>query len=197
MWELASSRKVSYGEGESKERVARSSFAMAARNPSPLRRFSVPVARVVALGFALSLSACKPNYIPNTDVEDNSFNRKVVEFCENYRKAVERKNVGQLLSLADESYYEDGGNIDASDDIDYAGLREFLETKFRDTKGIRYEIRYRKVEQTKEKKIFVDYTFSASYKLPTENGDQWKREVADNRLELVPFEDGYRIVAGM
>jgi hypothetical protein len=146
---------------------------------------------------AFALAACKPNYIPNTDVEDTSFNRKVVEFCENYRKAVERKNVGLLLSLADESYYEDGGNIDASDDIDYAGLREFLETKFRETKGIRYEIRYRKVEMTKEKKIFVDYTFSASYKIPTESGDQWKRDVADNRLELVPFEDGYRIIAGM
>jgi hypothetical protein len=151
----------------------------------------------VFVAFAMSLSACKPRYIPNTDVEDTAENRKVVEFCESYRKAVERRNIGFLLSLADESYYEDGGNIDAADDIDFAGLRSFLETKFRDTKGIRYEIRYRRVEVTKDKKIFVDYTYSASYKIPGGTEEVWRRQVADNRLELIPVEDSYRVIAGM
>jgi hypothetical protein len=43
----------------------------------------------------------------------------------------------------------------------------------------------------------VDYTYSASYKLVTEDGDIWRRRVADNRLELVPEGESFRIVAGM
>lgn len=146
---------------------------------------------------SLLLSGCRTRYIPNTDVEDTVVNRDIIEFCEEYRKAVERKNIGGLLALAHSSYYEDGGNVDATDDIDYAGLREFLETRFRDTRAIRYEIRYRRVELSPKKTIFVDYTFSASYKIPTDQGDVWRRRVADNRLELIAEKDGYRIIAGM
>lgn len=149
----------------------------------------------LALGGAVG---CRPNYIPNTDVEDTEFNRRAVEFCEEYRRALERRNVGALLQLADESYYEDGGNIDATDDIDYAGLREFLETKFRETRAIRYEIRYRRVEKTDKDTIYVDFTYSASYKIPTSEGEVWRRNVEDNRLELLPLEKGgFKILSGM
>lgn len=158
--------------------------------------------RTLLVVLSLSLSSlaalgCRPSYIPNTDVQDTALNRKVIEFCEEYRRAVERRNIGALLSLAHPSYYEDGGNIDATDDIDYAGLREFLETKFRNTRAIRYEIRYRSVESSPTKSIWVDYTFSASYKIPTDQGEVWRRKVDDNRLELVPYEDGFRVIAGM
>ena len=78
----------------------------------------------------VGLSGCRPRVTPNTDVRDTEFNRRVVEFCEEYRRAVERRNVALLLKFADPNYYEDGGNIDATDDIDYAGLREYLQTRF-------------------------------------------------------------------
>lgn len=148
---------------------------------------------------ALSLLGCAKQYIPNTQVEDTPFNRKVVEFCEEYRKAVERRNTALLIDLAHPTYYEDGGNVDAQDDLDYAGLREYLETKFAETKAIRYEIRYRRVTHGRGDEVFVDYTYSASYKIPTDKGDVWRRTVADNRLELVPDDSGetFRIIAGM
>lgn len=150
---------------------------------------------VLCLG--LALAGCSKTYIPNTDVEENEFNRGVVEFCEEYRRAVERRNVPMLLKLAHPSYYEDGGNIDTSDDLDFAGLQEYLEDRFRDVRAIRYEIRYRDVSMGRNDHVFVDYTYSASYKLPTPDGDVWRRRVADNRIELVPEKDGYRIVSGM
>jgi len=81
--------------------------------------------------------------------------------------------------------------------LDYAGLRDYLDGKFKDTKAIRYEIRYRRVGKGRGNEIYVDYTYSASYKLGTEQGEIWRRTVADNRLELVPYGDSYRIVAGM
>jgi hypothetical protein len=145
----------------------------------------------------LGSMGCSREYIPNTDVENTDLNRKVIHFCEEYRHAVERRNTALLLKMADPSYHEDGGNADATDDLDYAGLRDYLEGKFGDTKAIRYEIRYRRVGKGRGNEIYVDYTYSASYKLGTAEGEIWRRTVADNRLELVPHGETYRVVAGM
>jgi hypothetical protein len=155
----------------------------------------------IVLPFALCLlllSACTRQVIPNTDVQDTSENRKVIQFCEEYRRAVETRKIGMLYSLAHPKYYENGGNIDATDDIDYAGLRDFLRDRFDGTRGIRYEIRYRRVQKGPKDTILVDFTYSASYKIPADDGqDLWHRQVADNRLELVPEKDSYLILSGM
>lgn len=156
---------------------------------------------------ALASSGCATHYIPNTDVEDTSENRKVITFCEQYRRAVELQDVGALLKLAAPSYYEDGGNADATDDIDYAGLKDYLTSKFSSASGIRYEIRYRRVKKgevcngvRKEDctpRWFVDYTYSASYRIPGMKGDEWHRRVEENRLEIVPMGEEMKITAGM
>jgi hypothetical protein len=157
------------------------------------------LSRTVLLATAalsLALAGCATRYIPNTDVEDNNENRKIITFCEKYRNAVELKNVPVLLKLASPKYYEDGGNVDASDDIDYAGLKDYLINKFRDATAIRYEIRYRRVSRENDV-IYVDYTYSASYRIPGMKGPEWRRRVEDNRLELVPHQEGFLITAGM
>jgi hypothetical protein len=154
-------------------------------------------ALLVAVGLSLTAAACAHETLPNTDVEDNDFNRRVIEFCEDYRHAVERKNIGLLLKYADERYYEDGATIDTSDDLDLAGLKVYLETKFKDVKSIRYEIHYRNVSLGRNDEIYVDYTYSASYQIPTSKGDVWRRTVADNRLALVPQGETFRILSGM
>ena len=171
---------------------------------SPLwqrRRSGSMMFRVIFLSAVLATGfvnvGCKTNYIPNTEVVDTEFNRKVISFCEDYRRAVERRDVGVLLSLAHQNYYEDGGNINSTDDIDYAGLREFLENKFVSTKAIRYEVRYKRVEGRKDGTITVDFVYSASYKIPTDDGDVWRRQVADDRLELIEAEDSFLILSGM
>jgi hypothetical protein len=153
---------------------------------------------VLALGpFLAALPACSTTYIPNTDVEDTSPNRKVVSFCEVYRHAVEERNVGELLKLASARYHEDGGNTNVEDDLDYEGLRGYLTETFVKASQIRYEIRYRKVTFSDTNHVFVDYTYAASYKIPGLKGDEWKHTVADNRLDLVPDGDTYKILSGM
>jgi hypothetical protein len=154
-----------------------------------------PFARWV-LALLLVVGGCATHYIPNTDVEDNDENRKVIAFCEKYRHAVEERNVPLLLDMASPRYYEDGGNVDATDDMDFAGLREYLEGRFKDTRAIRYEIRYRRVKRASEK-ILVEYTYTASYKIPGLKGEEWRHTVADNRLELVPDQASFKILAGM
>jgi hypothetical protein len=171
-------------------------------------------------GLSTLLLGCATRYIPNTDVEDSDDNKKVIQFCERYRHAVELKDTGELLKIASKEYYEDGGNVDASDDLDYAGLQDYLTTRFDSARAIRYEIRYRRVirQPIPEKEegatngpvknengadplelIYVDYTYSASYRIPAaKGGDEWRRRVEDNRLEIIRYSDNtYRIIAGM
>lgn len=152
---------------------------------------------LLALGLLASpLAGCSKYYIPNTDVEDTDDNRDVVSYCEAYRHAVERKDIAALLEMASTEYYEDGGNVDAADDIDYAGLRDYLTDRFADARGIRYEIRYRRILR-EGPYIYVDYTYSGSFRVNSDAGEKWRSTVEENRLELVQDGDTYRILAGM
>lgn len=156
------------------------------------------VTLVASLAISVPFAAgCSKTYIPNTDVEDTSENKRVVAFCEEYRHAVEDKNVGRLLQLASPRYYEDGGNTNPDDDIDFDGLKDYLTGTFVKTTAIRYEIRYRKVSVAQNKKIMVEYSYSASYRIPGLKGEEWKHTVADNRLELTPEGESFKITAGM
>jgi hypothetical protein len=144
---------------------------------------------------ALGASGCSKSFIPNTDVPDTAENRKVVLFCEQYRHAVEEKNVGALLKLASPGYHKRG--IGSDDDVDFVSLKDFLTTTFQQTDGIRYEVRYRRVIFKEDTHINVDYTFAASYRIPGVKKEEWRHTVADNRLDLVPDGDGYKIMSGM
>lgn len=155
----------------------------------------------------LTSVGCNHDYIPNTQVEDSDFNRDVIAYCEDYRHAVERRSTEQLLKMADPKYYEDGGTVDTSDDLDLAGLKEYLHKEFSKTTAIRYEIFYRDISLGRSNQVFVDYTYSASYKVPVPPSTNsagmpgptqvWRRRVADNRLELVRHGDSFRILSGM
>jgi hypothetical protein len=181
---------------------------VAGNEPAPGQRLAPVLKRIVsslasrvaACGLFLcgaTALGCSHQYIPNTEVDDTQLNRSVIDYCEGYRHAVEQRNTAKLLKMAAPSYYEDGGNVDASDDLDYAGLQAYLEGPFSQTLAIRYEIHYRNVSEGRKNTVLVDYTYSASYKVPTPHGDLWRHRVADNRLELMREGDGFRILSGM
>src|SRR4051812_35731454 len=144
-----------------------------------------------------AVAGCSKSYIPNTDVEDTSDNRKIISFCEKYRRAIEERDVEGLVSMASTRYFETGGNAKSGDDIDYNGLRQYLATKFKLTKAIRYEIRYHRVSESEEKIVNVDFTYAASFQIPTQKGDVWNRAVRDDRLQLVREGESFKILAGM
>jgi hypothetical protein len=165
---------------------------------TPVKLFSA--SHLCAVALLPTLVGCAHDYIPNTQVEDSDFNRDVIAYCEDYRHAVERRNVEALLKMADPKYYEDGGTVDTSDDLGLDGLKPYLQEQFAKASQIRYEIFYRNVTLGRANQVFVDYTYSASYKLPTpdpEHPEVWRRRVADNRLELVRDGEKFRIVSGM
>jgi len=163
--------------------------------PSAFLKLSACVALSMLVG-------CSHDYIPNTQVEDSDFNREVIAYCEDYRHAVEHRNAELLLKMADPKYYEDGGTVDTADDLDLEGLKKYLQAEFRKTTQIRYEIFYREISIGRSNQVFVDYTYSASYKVPLPDAQKpedavWRRRVADNRLELVRDGEKFRILSGM
>ncbi len=157
--------------------------------------------RATPLGIAYVLlfatAGCARGVIPNTDVEDTEVNREVIGFVEQYRKAVQARDVGKLLALASKDYYDDHGTPDGGDDVDYDALREKLSRWRERVQDARYEIRYRRVHRRGDR-VFVDYTFTASYKVLGPDGEsRWERRLADNRLVLVREGGGFKILSGM
>jgi hypothetical protein len=154
----------------------------------------LPLIAVVLLSGVLA--GCGKKYIPNTEIEDNEFNREVVEFCERYRHAVEDMNIGLLLSMASPRYFDNAGTPPGDDDFDRAGLEEVLQERFRAVKAIRYELRYRDLFEH-QSLIFVEFTYTLSFQYEVGGQTKWSNKTADNRLEIEPVDGGYLIVAGM
>jgi hypothetical protein len=141
-------------------------------------------------------TGCADRVIPNTDVPDTSENREIIGFVEEYRHAVEGRDVPGILRLVSEEYLDDNGTILTDDDRDYDRLREELARWNGQVLDVRYEMRYRRVTRRNER-ILVDVTYTGSFKIATPMGDRWSRRLADNRIELVRENGEFRIVSGM
>jgi hypothetical protein len=149
---------------------------------------------------SLALVGCS-SMIPNTTVEDTAENREVVTFVEQYRHAVEGRDVRRLLELASPRYLDDNGTPSGEDDLDYDTLREKLSLWSQRVTDVRYEIKYRRVSFD-ETRIFVEFRYTASFRVATGDGERWARRLGDHRIILTraegEAEEGeLRILAGM
>jgi hypothetical protein len=154
------------------------------------------LASSVTLALAAAAGGCAAQTIPNTAVPDTQANREVIAFCETYRHALEQRDAGALLAMASPRYYENGGTPEGEDDYDITGLRDILRETLSRVQAVRYEFRYRRVT-VEDDQVLVDYTYSGSFRVETDEGHRWFRRVADNRLELERVGGEYRITAGM
>jgi len=141
-------------------------------------------------------AGCHDKVIPNTEIPDNDENRAIIAFCERYRHAVEDRNVGLLLSLASQRYFDNSGTPSADDDVDRSGLEKVLTEKFKEIKTMRYEIKYRDVFETLGV-IYVEYTYNMAFQYQIGEKTKWSNRTADNRLELERVSDGFLILTGM
>ena len=145
-----------------------------------------------------SATACTRN-IPNTTVEDSADNRRVIDFVEKYRQAVEARDVGALIAMADPHYLDDNGTPIGTDDIDIEKLQDKL-SRWKDrVKDARYEIKYRRVSRDAGK-IMVEFRYTASFELTGIDGeDRWSRRLGDHRVVLRadPDTKSYLILSGM
>ena len=64
-------------------------------------------------------------------------------------------------------------------------------------RGIAKTVATRTVTFTETNTVHVDYTYAASFRIPGVKGQEWKHTIADNRLELSPEGEGFKILSGM
>jgi len=159
-------------------------------------RSASPATALLLLLLPLAGVGCARDVIPNTDVEDTSENREVIQFVERYRMAMEERNAGAMMSLASQSYFDDNGTPSGRDDVDYEGLQTQLSIFTAQVLDVRYEIRYRRVTYERER-VFVDFLYTGSFRVTTPEGERWSRRVSDNRLVLAREDGEFRILSGL
>ena len=141
---------------------------------------------------------CSKN-IPNTTVKDTPENRGVITFMEKYRNAVESRDIGALLAMADPQYLDDNGTPSGDDDIDYRALQDKLRTWRERVTDVRYEIKYRTITRELDR-INVAYRYSASFRIAYDAEDRrWSRRIGENQLVLVydDLQSRYFVLSGM
>lgn len=145
---------------------------------------------------ALSSVGCGHQVIPNTHVEDTKENREILDFCEVYREAVEKRDVTKLLSLASKDYFDDMGTPSGDDDIDYEGLSRGLKRVREEVLAARYQISYRAITRTQDR-VLVDLLYTGWFRVETTDGPRWRRRLQPHRLVLTRDEDSYLVLSGM
>jgi hypothetical protein len=142
-------------------------------------------------------SGCATTQIPNTRVEDTEENREVLEFVEQYRKAVEARDSVTLLKMASEYYFDDMGTSSGDDDIDYEGLKDGLARLRNEILSARYQISYRGLTTLSDQRLLVDLLYTGWFKLQTPDGPQWRRRLEPHRIVLAREDNALKIVSGM
>ncbi|MBW2628010.1 MAG: hypothetical protein JRE45_10345 [Deltaproteobacteria bacterium] len=153
---------------------------------------------VVLCGSILAVSGCQKN-IPNTTVADTPHNRAVITFMENYRDAVESRDIGALLAMAHPQYLDDNGTPSGDDDLDYRELQKKLGRWRERVTDVRYEIKYRSVTREMDR-VLIAYRYSASFRIAYDEEDQrWSRRIGENRLVLLydDIQARYYVLSGM
>lgn len=152
-----------------------------------------------AFGLLMAASTGCDKNIPNTTVKDTPENRAVITFMENYRNAVEARDVGALLAMAHPQYLDDNGTPSGDDDIDYRALQKKLSRWRERVTDVRYEIKYRTIAREMDR-VLVSYRYSASFRIAYDEEDQrWSRRIGENRLVLLydDIESRYYVLSGM
>lgn len=147
----------------------------------------------------LLLSACTTRYLGNTRIEDTKENRELLTVVEQYRRAVEDRDVQRILALTSDRFFEDPGTpYDPTDDYDKAGLAQVLQESFSKVTDQRLVIDARKVEiDERQGRAHVDYRFDFRYRLDLPDANQWREQTDLNRLSFVREGREWKIVSGL
>jgi len=129
-------------------------------------------------------------------LSDTESNRALLDMLDEYRRAVESQNVDAILRLLDESFADDGGTGDMSDDMDYANARQKLEERFSRISDVRLQMNFRKMERSTSQPdiYFVSYNYRLSFSV----GDKNMQDSDVKQMRVRKTKDGaWLIVSGI
>jgi len=159
---------------------------------------------VLALSLATvtALVGCKAELIPGTSLEDTEENRAVVEFMNEYKRAVESRSSESVLKLVGPDYYEDMGTVKQDDDYGLEKLKADLQQNFDATREVRLDVIVQQVEVHDDAGLLVvDYRYLQRALLGLPAGDKWVTHSDVNRVVLRKkgelYDEGFVIISGL
>ena len=150
------------------------------------------------LSLLAAASGCaKPKMIPGTHIPDIQRNREVIQAVEAYRKAMEARDLGKLMTMAHRHYYEHSGTPVGSDDYGYKGLLQVLRKRLPQLVTVRCNLKYIRIHWPNERQAELEVYISASFQLRTAEGERWYRMTDYNEMVLVRQKDRWLFLKGM
>lgn len=123
-------------------------------------------------------------------IPQTAANKRILAFCERYHRALQQMDVGAILSLASSRH----SAMVKMAVVDRAGLKRFLERRFRQIGAYRLRIRYQRIYE-KDGLVQVEYVYSATIQPTGVSG--WITLNEESALVLERVDGGFRIVSGI
>ena len=147
---------------------------------------------------AVAVVGCTPHKIPGTDLDDTDDTRAILDVMEKYRTALEKRDAQTIITLADESFKDDGGSANPDDDYNYHDLYTKLPETLKKLGDIRVEFSVRKIELSEDtQSARATYTYTQSYVMP----GLASRKQADSEIKQMIFKKAdnntWKIVSGV
>lgn len=148
--------------------------------------------------------ACGPALIDDSavvaadaEIPDTPENREIVELVDNYRRALEDKDVGTLRRLISSDYYENAGTSHtATDDYGYDHLTDVFELFAENVRQLRLSVSIRQIQiQGDRANVYVDFGYNMLYVV--DGQERWQVDNDLNRIELAREGDEWRVIAGL
>ena len=156
-------------------------------------------ARSSILLVVLTLAACSPKYLPNTEVPDTDENRVIVDLVERYRQAIEERDVRALREMVSRNYFSNAGTTaDPEDDYGYDQIEQLILPMLKQNiKKVQYGIFVKRVRFESPTRAVAEFEHSFRYLYVVDGRDTWQAKVDFARLQF-GLEDGvWRIVGGL
>jgi len=136
-----------------------------------------------------------PGTLEGTSIPDTADNRRVIDFMERYRAALESRDAEAVLALASERYLDDGGTASPTDDVSHDDLRNFMARWMASVREVRFDVRYHTIHHDPDR-TRVQMTYEATFTLDTAP-PRTQRRVDRTEVVLEREGDGFRILSGM
>ncbi len=148
----------------------------------------------------LPLAACGPKLIPGTDITATDDNQAIVDVLDNYRRAVEAKNVEGIMKLVSSDFFEDAGTPDGKDDYSYAQLEERLKGWADSVRQVRMELNPKSIVVAEDGNTAqLRYFYDINFQLVGGEGqpDKWEHDSDFDEMTLKKVNGAWKITSGL
>jgi hypothetical protein len=150
------------------------------------------------LGAVMLVTACGPQFIEGTEIEDTPNNRNIMLLVEAYRVSVEKKDAATLARLVSRDYFENAATTgQEADDYGYAELLTKVLPLLQDNiKEVQYKVTVQRIVVVgSTASAFLDYDLKFRYMEGELEGWSSKKDIS--RMDLVWEDDQWKIAAGL